>query len=450
MLRLFPRALGAVTTGAFALLAAFSAACPATATATDTAIGGGLLGRTATTVHLLPGAAALPKGLTAQSWIVADLDTGAVLAARSPHAKHLPASTIKALTAITLLPLVPKDTQITAVHRDVDLDRRSSLVGVVEGWTYTADDLYRGMLMVSGNDAAMTLTEPVGGPDRALQLMNEEAHHLQAFDTDAQTVNGLDENTKGMSTSAYDLALIGRAGMRIPEFATYVQTISAEFPAPPKKWKLGQTKPAGKPTAFQMYTHDHLMTRYKGALGIKNGYTVAAGHTFVGAAERNGHRLIVATMKGQDYGYREAEALLDWGFANEGRVAPIGTLVDPIVPPAAVVPGASPSTAPSPSLSPTTAPATAEVAAAAAAAASVASSPNGPIALIGGIGGGVLLAGVAALWASRRRRDRRHAAGEPDVDGTEGLAHPRGPEIVVPPTPAPIFTSNIRVVRSED
>src|SRR3978361_1183265 len=118
MLRPFPRALAALTTGAVALLAAVARAVPASPGAS---IGGDELASRHTVVPLLPGAAKLPS-VHASSYVVADLDTGQILAARDAHGKYLPASTIKVLTAITLLPLVPPTTPITATYDDTSVD----------------------------------------------------------------------------------------------------------------------------------------------------------------------------------------------------------------------------------------------------------------------------------------------------------------------------------------
>ena len=287
--------------------------------------------------------------------------------------------------------------------------------------------------MVSGNDAAMALSHPVGGPAAAVVKMTEEAKRLQALDTTVKTVSGLD--AKGQASSAYDLALFGKAGLQIPAFNGYVMTKRADFPAPRKQH-------------FEMFTHDHLLLNYEGALGIKNGYTVAAHASFIGAAGRNGHRLIVALMHAQPLVWHDAAALLDWGFANEDKVTPVGTLVDPVPP--FVAPTAVPSTPPSANV---TSPAVAAAAGPApeAAGTAAASATSIPIALVGGIGGGVLLAGVVALGISRRRRDRFPSFD--DTDAVDGLSHGRRgavTEIVVPPTPQPTFTSNIRVRRADE
>ncbi|MDQ1725771.1 MAG: hypothetical protein QOG52_2799 [Frankiaceae bacterium] len=424
MPRTFARAAAAALSAAVAAATCWGPATPAHAV---TVIGGYELASHRTLVHLGPGAKPLPT-LDASSFVLADLDTGEILAARDPHGRYMPASTIKVLTAITLLPLIPPATRIEATYDDTAVD--GSRVGIVEHVKYSADDLFRAMLMVSGNDAALALSHPVGGPAATIVKMTAEAKRLQGFDTTVKTVNGLD--AAGQRSSAYDLALFGKAGLQIPSFVSYVMTKSAEFPAPRKQH-------------FQIFTHDKLLLNYDGALGIKNGYTVAAQATYIGAAGRNGHRLIVTLMHAQPLVWHDAAALLDWGFANEDKVTAVGTLVDPVPP---VVPGTDPSAGPSVDPSSPAIVATPPVTSAAA---SAGISTNIPIALIGGIGGGVLLAGVVALWASRRRRDNFPSFD--DIDEGDRLPHSRRgaiTEIVVPPTPEPTFTSNIRVRRSDE
>jgi D-alanyl-D-alanine carboxypeptidase (penicillin-binding protein 5/6) len=431
MLRALTRLSVAVVTAA---VASAIAAVPASA---DAAIGGDALATKGTVVQLGTCGKPLPKLPDAGSFVLADLDGGQVLAAKNPHGTFLPASTLKVLTAVTLIPKIGLKTKIEPTYDDTAVD--GSRVGVVEHFKYSADDLFRAMLMVSGNDAALTLTHAVGGPATAIQMMNDEAKHLQGFDTVAKTVNGLDKT--GQVTSAYDLALFGRAAMQLPTFQAYVTDRVAQFPAPAKK-------KGGKTTSFQIFTHDHLLLNYPGAIGIKNGYTVAAHTTFVGAAERNGHRLIVTLMRDQPLAWRDAAALLDWGFANEPCVLPIGILVDPAQP-ASTVPtdtGTSVASGPGATASPNQSPA-----AASALPLVGGRSTTGLVALIGGIGGGVLLAAIVALAAARRRRIDLPDFAELQVAerlprARRGRREPPA-EIVVPDAPLTTYTSNIRVRR---
>jgi D-alanyl-D-alanine carboxypeptidase (penicillin-binding protein 5/6) len=295
-----------------AVLAA--SAVPAAAARGDgtTVIGGPLLSRAGVVTSLVPGVAA-PPAVQASSYVLADLDTGEVLAAKNAHGRFAPASTLKTLTALTFIPRYAPSLPVRADNQDAGVD--GTKVGVVPGQSYTADVLFKAMLMMSANDAAMAIATAEQSLPTALRMMNAQAAQLQAFDTVAKTPNGLD--ARGQSSSAYDLALISRADLAIPAFRTYVATKRAFFPAPHHKH-------------YEIYTHDHLLLNYRGAFGVKNGYTVAAKASFVGAAERGHHRLIVALMHGQPEVWKDAAHLLDWGFRADGVVSPVGRLVDPI------------------------------------------------------------------------------------------------------------------------
>ena len=278
----------------------------------DGTIGGPYLDSPSIVVGAGAGVPALPA-TTATSFIVADADTGQVLAAHNAHEKLAPASTLKTLTALTVLPLL-LPSMPTVAHSDApSVD--GTKAGIVAGTTYTVDNLFTAMLMMSANDAAVALADANGGQSGTLAEMNAVAANLQADDTVALTPDGLD--AKGQSSSAYDLALIFRAGLQMPEFMYYLSLKTAQFPAP-------------KGQSFQIQTHDRLLTSYPGMLGGKNGYPVAAQASYVGAARRGGHTIIVAVMRDQANFWPEVQALLNWGFAADGHAAPIGQLVGPL------------------------------------------------------------------------------------------------------------------------
>jgi D-alanyl-D-alanine carboxypeptidase (penicillin-binding protein 5/6) len=283
-------------------------------------VGGPLLGSHGLVVAPHSDAPALPAAsqLPASSWLVADLTTGQVLAAKAPHERFLPASTLKMLTAVTLLPRLKPTRRITATDHDARVD--GSRVGLVPGHGYTVAKLFSAMLMVSANDAADALSQAAGGTSSTLVAMNAEAHHLQADDTVAKTPSGLDGT--GESSSAYDLALIARAGLARPDFRRYVSTVKSRMPAPHGKH-------------FQIYTHNQLLTTYPGDIGVKNGYTVAAQGTDVQAATRHGHTILVTLMHAYPDFWPMARLLLNWGFHALGKVDPVGTLVGPLQPAAA-------------------------------------------------------------------------------------------------------------------
>jgi serine-type D-Ala-D-Ala carboxypeptidase (penicillin-binding protein 5/6) len=290
-----------------------SLVAPRTAAAVSV-IGGAELGQSGIVVDTSPGVPALPP-TTASSFVVVDATTGDVLAAENAHEKLAPASTLKTLTALTVLPLLPSNFPTVAQSDAPSVD--GTKAGIVAGTTYTVGNLFTAMLMMSANDAAVSLADANGGVPGTLAQMNTLAAHLQADDTVALTPDGLD--APGQSSSAYDLALIFRAGLSVPQFLYYLSLKTAQFPAP-------------KGQSFQIQTHDRLLTDYPGMIGGKNGYTVAAQASYVGAATRNGHTIIVAVMRDQANFWPEVQSLLDWGFAADGIAKPVGELVEPLEP----------------------------------------------------------------------------------------------------------------------
>ncbi|WNM38348.1 serine hydrolase [Micromonospora halotolerans] len=266
-----------------------------------------------------PGSPA-PPAVTATTWLVADLDTGAVLGACGPHEHGIPASTQKLLLAATLLNrLDPKQTAI-ATRADLDIERGSSAVGLLVGGRYSVETLWLGLLLQSGNDAANMLARLGAGSARAgVAEMNAEARRLGARQTHAVTPSGLDG--PGQFTSAYDLALIARACFADAAFRRYALTERTQIPA----------QRALKAGGFQIQNENQLIYRYPGALGGKTGFTELARHSFVGAAQRGGRRLVVTLLGAESRpvrGWQQGAQLLDWGFSLP-RDASVGRLVDP-------------------------------------------------------------------------------------------------------------------------
>jgi len=307
-------------------------------------IGGERLARPGVQLEPKAGAPGLPGELTGQSWLVADAGTGEVLAARNAHWPLPPASTLKMLFADTVLPKFDR----TTVHKVAPaelagLGEGSSLVGIKEDLDYRVEDLWRGVFLSSGNDAVHVLAHMNGGIEQTVSQMQARANAMQARDTHVVSPDGYD--TDGQLSSAYDLTLFARAGLRNADFRAYCSTQTAQFPG-------AVDKATGQRGSFGIANTDRLLGKYPGLIGVKNGYTTNAGATFVGAAERGGRTLLVAVMHPTSYMkvYDETASLLDWGFAAAGKVTPVGKLVDvPVTAPtgkAAVAAGDPPQAAP--------------------------------------------------------------------------------------------------------
>lgn len=264
-------------------------------------------------------AADLPES-PVKSFLIADLDSGEVIAARGAHRRLPPASTIKMLTALTVLPRVESDAVYTATLRDASAI--GSRVGVVEGSTYTARQLLEAMFLTSGNDAANALAGANGNYQRTLKQMQAEAERLQAYNTVVRNPSGLD--SPGQVSTAYDLALIARAGMADPEFTELAALTDSTFP------HEGTSDPKQRPT-FEIWNQNTLVNgAYEGGIGVKSGFTTKAGRTLAAAAERNGQRYLVTLMGIDGNTYRTGAEYLDWAFKHAGDLEPVGTLVGPI------------------------------------------------------------------------------------------------------------------------
>ena len=284
-------------------------------------IGGPLL--TGSDVIVDPGPSADPlPDVPVSAWVLADLDSGAILAAKAPHVQRPPASVLKTLTAVTLAERLDPEFVYTTTYDDVAVE--GSRVGLVENATYTVRELFLCLMMQSGNDCASALAEANGGVELTVAQMNEEAQRLQAYDTVAMNPSGLPAD--GQVSSAYDLALFAREGLARPDFFEYVNTrVIEDFPG------YMPEEPGDPRPTMPIATQNPLFIQgYEGAIGVKTGWTTEAGRTFVGAAERGGTSLVVTLLNIEGEIYPSASALLDWGFANIDAVTPVGYLVDPV------------------------------------------------------------------------------------------------------------------------
>ncbi|MFD8390262.1 D-alanyl-D-alanine carboxypeptidase family protein [Streptomyces sp. NPDC059680] len=390
--RLSRRAVLGLTAAALPL----SATTPASAA---TVIGGEQLARRGVQVR---GASGLPEKLSALSWLIADCASGEVLASFNAHRRLPPASTLKMLFADTVLKKFDRTERYTVRDSDLaDVPAGSSLVGIKPGITYSVEQLWQGVFLRSGNDAVHVLAHMNGGIARTVAEMQAKAEDLQALDTHVVSPDGFDH--PGQISSAYDLTLFARHGLKDADFRGYCGTRTADFPAGGKK-------------TFQIQNTDRLLTgawglrTYDGLIGVKNGYTSHAGNTFTGAATRGGRTLLVTVMhpaEGSNAVYEQTAALLDWGFGRGRSARAVGTLVDPLS-----EGGAKASAAPARN-------------AARAAAGVPSSGSGGPSAgrLVEGAAGTALLLAAAGAMVVKRRRRAVAAAGV-----SEEAETPKGPE----------------------
>jgi len=306
-----------------------------------TAVVGGaqLAGRGVVVNYPAHGARPLPK-VKASAFVVADAGTGQVLAAKDPHGLYRPASTLKVLTAIALMPALSPDATVVASRRAAN--QIPSKVGLIQGNSYTVSALFKALLMISANDAAVALAQATGSYAKGMALINAEAHRLQAYDTVAVRPNGLD--APGQHVSAYDEALFARQALAVPAFMHDETLRSFRF----------QLRPHGRrhhPRWETLWTQNSMLYTFRGDLGGKIGWTTPAGATFIGWARRGHTTLVVSILHCEPLTeLTYAARLLNWGFAMDGKVRPAGHLVSPLpavvtTPPPAATPTAAAHTA---------------------------------------------------------------------------------------------------------
>ncbi|MFI1619096.1 D-alanyl-D-alanine carboxypeptidase family protein [Streptomyces lydicus] len=264
-----------------------------------------------------------PPDVTALSWMVTDLDSGKILAAKDVHRPLPPASTLKTLFAVTVLPKFSQRQVHTVSLEDLaGIESGSSMAGLKEEVSYHVADLWHGVFLSSGSDAVHTLASMNGGWNKTIDDMQETARRLGARDTRVESADGFD--TPGQFSSAYDLTLFGQAGLTNPDFARFASTKRAELP------QEGGPDAFGIQNTNRLLVGSHGVRPYDGLIGVKNGYTSHAGNTLVAAARRAGRTLLVTVMNPQSGGrnavYEETRALLDWGFAAAPRAVAVGML----------------------------------------------------------------------------------------------------------------------------
>ncbi|WP_030994093.1 MULTISPECIES: D-alanyl-D-alanine carboxypeptidase family protein [unclassified Streptomyces] len=366
----------------------------ATPPATMSAVGGARLGLPGTQAELGSGAPVLPKDITARSWIVADAESGDVLAAHNAHWKLPPASTQKMLFADTLLPkLLPRTTEHKVTASDLaGMGAGSSVVPLHKGQTYSVRDLWLGVFLKSGNDAVHVLSAMNGGIDATVDDMQAHAKKLRALDTTVVDPDGYDAPKQ--VSSAYDLTLIARSGLQKKDFREYCSTVTATLPGAPAK--SGGKRTSGTieiRNTNRLLAGDTDVTPYPGLAGVKNGNTTKAGATFTGVAERGGRVLLVTVMNPENGAhnevYKEAAKLLDWGFSAAGKATPVGELVAPVGAESEGSGSGTPTAAPAPSAEPV--------------AVSAVRGGSGGMGVALGMAGGLLVLLAAGVWLVNRR-----------------------------------------------
>lgn len=247
---------------------------------------------------VVPKAEAL--GVSAQYACVMDSLTGRVLFEKNAYARHSMASTTKIMTALVALENGNANDIVTVSTNAAGTE--GSSIYLKAGEKITLKDLLYGLMLESGNDAAIAVAEHVGGSVEGFaELMNQKAKAIGANQTQFKNPNGLDED--GHYTTAYDLALITRAALRNKDFAEIVAT--------KRKTISNGEESYGRSLA----NHNKLLTIYKGCDGVKTGFTKKTGRCLVSAATRNNFQVIAVTLNAPD-DWNDHAGMLDYAFAN--------------------------------------------------------------------------------------------------------------------------------------
>lgn len=242
--------------------------------------------------------------VSASAAVLMDMDSGRVLYERNAGARMLIASTTKIMTALVAI----RDGNLSdtvKVSREAAYTEGSSMY-LKEGEELTLETLLYGLLLCSGNDAAVAVAEHVGGSvEGFVERMNDTALSLGMEDSSFANPNGLDDEAH--YSTAHDMALLARAAMENETLVRIASTRTVSI--------AGRT----------MTNHNKLLSYVDGCLGLKTGYTRAAGRTLVSCAERNGQRLIAVTLQdGNDWA--DHQSLYDYGFSTypAKRMAQLG------------------------------------------------------------------------------------------------------------------------------
>ena len=234
------------------------------------------------------------QAMSAQKAILLDAGTGRVLYEKNADSRSLIASTTKIMTALVVCEQCNVLDRMRIPKEAVGIE--GSSMYLKEGEVLTVQELLYGLMLHSGNDAAVALAIYCGGTVEGFaQLMNDKAHRLGLTGTHFENPNGLD--SPNHYSTARDLAVLSAYAMKNPIFAKTVST---------KSVRVGERS---------LQNHNKLLWRVDGADGVKTGYTKAAGRILVSSAQRDGRRLVAVTINdGNDW--QDHETLLSTGFSQ--------------------------------------------------------------------------------------------------------------------------------------
>lgn len=246
-----------------------------------------------------PASPANPPDVSAQTAIMIEGNTGEVLYEKNAEQKAYPASITKIMTALLAIENGDLDRKVTVSKNAAGVE--GSSIYLETGEKIPLRDLVYGLMLRSGNDAAIAISEEIGGStENFVIMMNKRARELGAFNTNFANPNGL--HNSNHYTTAKDMALISKEAMKNPEFKRVAET---------KAWIADRGE--GKYNYF--YNKNKVVYQYDGGTGIKIGFTRAAGRTLVASSERNGMELICVVMNAPNW-FQDTYHLMDYAFGK--------------------------------------------------------------------------------------------------------------------------------------
>lgn len=260
-----------------------------------------------------PVTAADPSKITADAAVLMDVATGDVLFSKQAHKRRPPASTTKIMTAILGFELGRPDEVVTVSEKAAAVGE--STIYLDPGEKITLYELITGALVRSGNDACVAIAEHIAGSEEQfVKFMNRKALALGAQDTNFINTNGLPRQDH--YSTAYDLALMARYGLQIPQFVSITRL---------KETEIHFIEPD---VFMDVKNTNKLLWNYPYADGIKTGTTTAAGKCLVASATKEGRQLLVVLLNAPDR-FGDAKKLLEWGFQDTEtvRLADAGQVV---------------------------------------------------------------------------------------------------------------------------
>lgn len=252
-----------------------------------------------------PVRSAAPEDISAKSAVLMDAASGRLLYEKNGFERLPMASTTKIMTALLVIENCGLGESVTVSPTAASVE--GSSLWLEAGENLTVEQLLYGLMLKSGNDAAVALAEKTAGSEEAfVALMNARARELGLGNTGFKTPNGLDAD--GHHTTACDLATLTRRAMQNPVFKKIVSTKETSIPWAGRRWDRA------------LKNHNKLLWSYDGCVGVKTGFTKKAGRCLVSAAEREGRTLICVTLNAPN-DWDDHKRLLDYGFGEFASAA---------------------------------------------------------------------------------------------------------------------------------